>query len=242
VTGEEGGPPIKVGMSVADIGAGMFAAYAILAAIIARLHTGRGQFVETSLLESQLAWHTYLATAYLAADKIPKRLGTAHPSIVPYQALKAQDGHFVVAVGNDALWVKFCAAIGVPELAPKYPTNKDRVAGREGLISLLESYLIGRPTAHWIEVFEAAGVPAGPIYSMDQVYSDPQVIAREMVVEVEHPTIGAFKMTGIPFKLSDTPGEVYAHPPLLGEHTDEVLRGLGFSDDTIASMRNGGAI
>jgi crotonobetainyl-CoA:carnitine CoA-transferase CaiB-like acyl-CoA transferase len=242
VTGEEGGPPIKVGMSVADIGAGMFAAYGIMAALLSRAQTGRGQLVETSLLESQLAWHTYLATAYLATGKVPRRLGTAHPSIVPYQALQAQDGHVVVAVGNDSLWVKFCAVLGLQELAARYPTNPERIVAREAVIAAIEDRLRSETVAHWVELIEGAGVPAGPIYTLDQVYEDPQVLARDMVVEVEHPTVGAFRMTGIPVKLSETPGGITAPPPSLGEHTVEVLEGLGYSAAQIGALREAGAV
>lgn len=242
VTGEEGGPPVKVGMSIADIGAGMFAAYGILAALISRQQTGVGQRVETSLLESQIAWHTYLATSYLATGKVPRKLGTAHPSIVPYQALQARDGHLVVAVGNDALWVRFCEAIGLPDLAPRYPTNPDRVVAREEIVALLEARLVDETVSHWVAVIEAAGVPAGPIYSLDQVYQDPHVLARAMVVEVAHPTAGPVRMTGIPVKLSGTPGQVYAPPPLLGEHTEQILAGLGYNPEEIAALRTAGAI
>lgn len=242
VTGEEGGPPVKVGMSIADIGAGMFAAYGILAALISRQQTGVGQRVETSLLESQIAWHTYLATSYLATGKVPRKLGTAHPSIVPYQALQARDGHLVVAVGNDALWVRFCEAIGLPDLAPRYPTNPDRVVAREEIVALLEARLVDETVNHWVAVIEAAGVPAGPIYSLDQVYQDPHVLARAMVVEVAHPTAGPVRMTGIPVKLSGTPGQVYAPPPLLGEHTEQILAGLGYNPEEIAALRTAGAI
>lgn len=243
-TGYEDGPPVKTGFSVADIGAGMFAAFGILAALIAREKTGKGQEVHTSLLEGQVAWHTYLATGYLAAGKVPKRLGTAHPSIAPYQALRCKDGHVVVAVGNDSLWQKFCEALGFDDLGkdPQWANNPQRAVGRDTLIATIEERLKHEVSSELVSRLEKAGVPAGPIYSLDQVYSDPQVLAREMVVEVEHAKAGKFRMTGIPVKLSETPGQVRTAPPLLGEHTEEVLRQLGYSDEQIAAMRQAGAI
>ncbi|HEY3363662.1 MAG TPA: CoA transferase [Symbiobacteriaceae bacterium] len=242
VTGTADGTPVKVGVSVADIGSGMFITIAILGALMARQHTGRGQYVETSLLEAQLAWHTYLSVGYLNAGIVPRRLGTAHPSVVPYQAVRAQDDYFIIAVGTDAQYAKMCEVIGLPELAARYPTNKDRVDGRVELLAALEARFATQSAAHWVAMIEAAGVPTGPIYTMDKVYNDPQVLAREMVTEVQHPTIGSFKMTGSPFKLSDTPVRIESHPPLLGEHTDEVLRSLGFDEAEIADMRATAAI
>jgi len=244
VTGYEGGPPVKAGMSVADIGAGMFAAFGIMAALFSRQQTGRGQVVDTSLLEGQVAWHTYLATGYLAAGKAPRKLGSAHPSIAPYQALSCKDGHFIVAVGNDALWQKFCQTLGLEQLGsdPKWTNNPARATGRDELIALIEAQLVNRTVAELVECCEAVGVPAGPIYGLEQVYTDPQVLAREMVVEVDHPTVGPFKMTGIPYKLSETPGKIKTPPPLLGQHTDEVLKSIGYSEDQITAMRRSGAI
>ncbi len=244
VTGEEGRPPAKAGMSIADIGAGMYATIGILAALQARAVTGRGQMLETSLLDTIVSWQTYLATAYWATGKLPRRAGSAHPSIVPYQALKAKDQYFIVAVGNDGLWQKFCAAVGRPELAgdERFKTNKDRVAQRDVLIPLLEEILAADTATAWAEKLEAAGVPAGPIYSLDQVWSDPHVLAREMVVEVEHPTLGTIKQPGFPIKFSDTPGTVRTAPPLLGQHTDAVLARLGYSAEEIERMRQNGAI
>lgn len=244
VTGYEGGAPVKAGMSVADIGAGMFAAFGIMAALHSRQQTGRGQVVDTSLLESQVAWHTYLATGYLAAGKAPHKLGSAHPSIAPYQALRCKDGDFVVAVGNDTLWQKFCQTLGLDQLGadPRWITNPARATGRDELIPLIEAQIAERTVAELVERCEAAGVPAGPIYGLEQVYTDPQVLAREMVVEVDHPTVGLFKMTGIPYKLSETPGTIKTPPPLLGQHTNEVLKSLGYTEEQIATMRQNGAI
>lgn len=244
VTGYEGEKPVKAGMSIADIGAGMFAAFGILAALLARQSTGKGQVVDTSLLEAQVAWHTYLATAYLAAGKVPQKLGTAHPSIAPYQALACRDGHFVVAVGNDSLWRKFCQALGLTDLGAdnEWATNPQRATRRDQLVALIEERLVDREVAEMVAKCEAAGVPAGPIYGLDQVYRDPQVLARDMVVEVQHPTIGPFRMTGIPIKLSETPGEVRMAPPTLGQHSDEVLKRLGYSEDQIEQMRRDGAV
>lgn len=245
VTGEPEGDPVKAGMSIADIGAGMFAAFGILAALMARERTGRGQLIDTSLLESQLAWHTYLATNYLAAGKVPGRLGTAHPSIVPYQGFKASDQHFIVAVGNDGLWRRFCQVAGLERLADdeRYRTNPDRVAHREELLAIIGARLAERTAAEWVDAFLAAGVPAGPICSLDQVYADPHVLARDMIVEMEHPEYGQVRATGIPLKLSATPGRVYLPPPTLGEHTAEVLgRLLNLDAAAVADLRAEGVL
>jgi crotonobetainyl-CoA:carnitine CoA-transferase CaiB-like acyl-CoA transferase len=232
VTGEPDGPPLKAGFSVADIGAGMWAAFAILAALYARERTGRGQWIDTSLYEAVISWQTYQAGNYFATGENPRRLGTAHPNIAPYQALRCRDGHLVVACGNDQLWQRMVEALGITwGDDPRYRTNPDRVQHRDSLIAALEDHL-----AHWTvqeawAALAAVGVPAGPIQSFEEIYRDPHVLQREMMVTVDHPTAGPVRMTGIPVKLSDTPGSVRTPPPLLGQHTDRVLREFGINPE-----------
>jgi len=243
-TGEEGGPPVKVGVAVTDIAAGMFAAYGIMVALHARARTGRGQRVDASMLDSQVAWMTYQAGYYFATGQNPRRLGTAHPSLVPYQAFRVKDGYVNVAVGSEAIWARFTAAIGAPHLAadPRFRTNADRVEHREALIPLLEAVFVTRTMAEWTQTLEAAGVPAGPIYQLSDLFSDPQVHHRRMVVEIDHPRAGRIKQTGVPIKLSQTPGRIASPPPMLGQHTEAILRELGCTDAEIAALRRDGAI
>lgn len=223
VTGEPGGPPLKAGYSVADIGAGMWAAYGIMVALHARERTGRGQWLDTSLFESVLSWQTYQAGNFFATGRDPRPLGTAHPNIAPYQALRCSDGHLVVACGNDAQWVKLCEALEISWAHdPRYRTNPDRVTNREALIRDLEEHLMGWTVEHTWACLSAAGIPAGPIQSFSEVYQDPQVMAREMRVTAMHPVAGPVSMTGIPVKLSDTPGAVVTAAPQLGQHTERV--------------------
>ncbi|WP_243296700.1 CaiB/BaiF CoA transferase family protein [Bacillus litorisediminis] len=226
VTGEPGQPPVKVGFSVADIGAGMWAIIGIQSALLARQHTGMGQWVDVSLLDTIISWQTYLAGNYFASGENPKPHGGAHPNIVPYQLFKSADGYFNIAVGNEGLWQKFCTAIGNPELAfyPKYKTNKERIVNRKELISYLQDLFIKKSTKDWIEIFENAGVPCGPVLTFEEIFKDPHVLARKQLIEVDHPKAGTIKMTGIPVKFSETPGSIDLHPPLLGEHTIEVLK------------------
>ncbi|HWO76527.1 MAG TPA: CoA transferase [Bacillus sp. (in: firmicutes)] len=226
VTGEPGQPPVKVGFSVADIGAGMWAIIGIQSALLARQHTGMGQWVDVSLLDTIISWQTYLAGNYFASGENPKPHGGAHPNIVPYQLFKSADGYFNIAVGNEGLWQKFCTAIGNPELAfyPKYKTNKERIVNRKELISYLQDLFIKKSTKDWIEIFENAGVPCGPVLTFEEIFKDPHVLARQQLIEVDHPKAGTIKMTGIPVKFSETPGSIDLHPPLLGEHTIEVLK------------------
>jgi formyl-CoA transferase/CoA:oxalate CoA-transferase len=244
ITGEEGGPPVKIGVAVTDIAAGMFAAYAILAALRARDRTSEGQRVDVSMLDSQVAWMTYQAGYYFATGENPKRLGSAHPSLVPYQAFCTLDGYVNVAVGSEAIWSRFVVAVGAPHLAgdPRFRTNADRVAHRDVLIPILDTIFAGRPTTDWVAVLEQAGVPAGPIYLLSDLFSDPQVHHRRMLVEIDHPRAGRIKQTGIPVKLSATPGRLTSPPPLLGQHTESVLRALGYTGAEIAAMRGEGAL
>ena len=237
VTGEPGRAPVKAGFSIADIGTGMWAVIGILNAIIAREKTGEGQWVDASLLDTMISWQTYLAGNFFASGKNPQPQGGAHPNIVPYQLFESKDGYFNVAVGNDNLWAKFCQVIGEEDLKDKYPTNKDRVENREELVPYLQNVFYNKTSKEWVEAFEEAGIPSGPVLRFDEIYEDPHVLAREQLVEKEHPTAGKVKMTGIPVKLSSTPGEISSAPPLLGEHTREILSTLvGLSDEEIADL------
>lgn len=245
ITGMPDGPPMRVGVAVADIGAGMFAAYAILAALYHRERTGEGQYIDVSMLDTQVAWMTYAAGNYFATGEPPRRMGVAHPNIVPYQAFCAGDGEwFNVAVGNDALWRKFVAALDIADWAggPEYATNRGRVERRGALVARLEALFATAPAAHWLDRLGAAGIPCGPIYRMDQVFSDPQVRHREMEVTLDHPTAGRIRVTGVPVKLERTPGAVHSPPPVLGQHTDAILAALGYSAAEIAALRADGVV
>lgn len=224
ITGPAEGPPSKVGVAIVDLTTGMMAANAILAALYARERTGVGQHIDISLLETQVAWLANVASAYLTTGEDPARHGNAHPTIVPYQTFRARDAEFALGVGNDTQWVRLCDAIGLPELArdARFRTNPDRVANREALISLLSEHFATATAAEWVSRIDAAGIPVGPLRTVAEVFEDPQVHAREMVVSVEHPSIGELRLVGIPFKFSDTPATIRRPPPLLGEHTAEV--------------------
>lgn len=243
ITGEEGGPPVKVGVAVADICAGMYAAYGILAALRVRERTGRGQLVDVALLDGQVSWLTYAAGIYFATGQNPGRLGSAHPTIVPYQAFRTADGYLNVAVGSEAIWRRFCDAVA-PDLAddPRYATNRDRVAHRQDLIQRLEGLFAPGTTEQWTKHLDAAGVPNGPILTVAEVFNDPQVQHRQMVVELDHPTAGRVKQVGLPIKLSETPGAVRSAPPTLGQHTDAILRELGMNPQEVATLRQDGVV
>ncbi|MFF0461804.1 CaiB/BaiF CoA transferase family protein [Streptomyces mexicanus] len=244
ITGERGGPPMRPGVATADIGAGMWAVIGILAALHARRATGRGQHVDVSLLDGQLAWLTYVAGGYFATGDTPGPHGSAHPTIVPYQALATADGHLMVAAGNDRLWRRFAEVIGEPQLAddPRFATNPDRVRHRDALVPLLEAALTRRSGAAWAEALDAAGVPCAPISTVDQALSSPQALAREMVCVLRHPTAGDLRTVGSPLKLSATPARIRTAPPLLGQHTDDVLAETGYSAREIEELRATGAV
>ncbi len=244
VTGEADGEPVRVGNSAADIFAAMWASVGILAALHARHTTGRGEWIDISLLDGQIASLTYLAGGYFASGEVPRRYGSAHPSIVPYQALRTQDGYLMVAVGNDALWQRFAPLIGLGELAddPRFATNPQRVAHRSELIRLIETALASKGSAAWADDLSRVGIPAGAINGIDAALDHPQVQARGMVLTAEHPTAGTLRMTGSPIKLSGYTAKARRPPPMLGEHTDEVLGELGYSPADIAVMREAGAI
>jgi formyl-CoA transferase/CoA:oxalate CoA-transferase len=228
LTGERDGPPSKVGVAVADIGAGMFAAIAVLAALAARGRGGRGQIVETSLLEGQVAWLTYMASSYFATGENPPRPGSAHPSIVPYQPFETRDIPLTLAVNNEKLWRGLCEALGLGHLRddPRFASNPERVKNRGVLIPQLEAYFRERSGRDILARLRAAGIPCGPIQSVAEVFKDPQVLHRRMVQEMNHPAAGRIRQIGIPIRLSATPGSLRLPPPTLGQHTGEILRRL----------------
>lgn len=240
ITGEPDGPPVKVGVALIDVITALFAHGAILAALHHRDRTGEGQKVELSLLECGVAALINAATGYLIGGEVQGRWGSAHPSLVPYQAFRARDGYLMVGAGNERLWRAFCEVLGAPEWAddPRYSTNAQRVARREELVRLIEERLARRDRDDWVAAFAAAGLPTGPINDVGQVFADPQVRHRGMIEEVEHPTAGRVRLVGIPVKFAATPGRVQSPPPLLGEHTAEVLgQLLGYSAEDLARLR-----
>ena len=245
ITGEPGAGPTRVGIAIADISSGLYTMHGVLLALAARERTGEGQRVDTSLLESIVSLLTHIASNYLVGGVQPKQYGNTHPSIVPYQLFRTKDSLVYIANGNDRQFAALVQQLGLPELSSdaRYSTNADRVANRDTLIRALESRLRERTTAEWVERFWKAGVPAAPVQDLVQVFRDPQVLHREMLVRMEHPTIsGGVPMTGIPIKLSDTPGTLRRHPPLPGEHTREVLREHGYDDAAIAALESSGIV
>jgi formyl-CoA transferase/CoA:oxalate CoA-transferase len=243
ITGDEEGAPVKVGVAIADICAGMYAAFGILAALRVRDRTGRGQHVDAALLDGQVSWLTYNAGSYFATGKSPGPLGSAHPSIVPYQAFRTSDSHINVAVGSEAIWRRFCDVID-QKLATdaRYATNRDRVTHRQDLVRHLAAIFATKPTAAWMDLLDRAGVPNGPILSIADVFAHPQVRHRRMVVEMDHPTAGRIKQTGVPVKFSDTPGRVRTPPPTLGQHTHAILKEVGLSDQEIEVLREASVV
>lgn len=244
ITGEPDGMPMKHGMSMADLSAALWAAFAIVTALFRRERSGEGQYLDVSLLDGHIALLTYAAGNYFATGQRPQRFGNAHPTITPYQPFETADGHIIVAVGNDKLWQAFCQVADLEELAndPRFATNPDRVTNRDQLIPLIAARIKERTSDTWLDQLQAAGIPCGPIYALDQTFADPHVQAREMVVEMPHPTGATIKMTGIPVKFSGTPGRIVLPPPLLGQHTEEVLKEIGYSQEEISALASSGVI
>jgi formyl-CoA transferase/CoA:oxalate CoA-transferase len=244
ITGEPNGPPIKVGIAVADIAGGMFAAYGIMVALFSRMKTKKGQMIDVSLLDSQVAWLTYRAASYFASGEIPQPLGSGHPTIVPYQAFKAKNTFINIAAGNDQLWQKFCNAVGLEHIVndPKFATNSKRVENRKEIVKIIGDLIITKDAEEWINILRKAGVPCGLIYKMNDIFSDPQVLHRNMIKELNHVKAGKIKVTGIPIKLSETPGEIISAPPILGQHTNQILSSLGYSKEEIEMLYHEKAI
>lgn len=243
--GGEGGGPVKVGVALTDILTGLYATVAVLAALAHRQKTGEGQHIDMALLDVQVACLANQAMNYLTTGVSPKRLGNAHPNIVPYQAFPTADGDLILTVGNDSQFRKFCEVAGHPKWAmdPRFASNGQRVAHRAELIPLIRQATVFRTTVQWVTVLEAAGVPCGPVNDLQQVFADPQVIARGLRLDLPHPLAGSTPQVASPLRLSASPVEYRQAPPLLGEHTERVLgEVLGLDASQIAALRSQGVI
>ncbi|KFH70525.1 hypothetical protein MVEG_03375 [Podila verticillata NRRL 6337] len=241
ITGEENGTPVKVGVAVT----GLYAHGAIMAALLARSRTGRGQHIDCSLLDAQIATLANIGSSYLIAGQEAKRMGTSHPSIVPYQVLPSSDSHIMIGAGNDGQFKILCNVLGLDELVEdtRFHTNKDRVQHRHELIGLLTTRLRTRSNREWLTALEGRGIPFAPINNIEQTFQHPQVLAREMVRTVEHPKAGEIKVAGLPVKYSETQPSIRLPPPCLGEHTEEVLRTvLGYDEEKIRELREAKAV
>ncbi len=243
LTGERddlpGGGPQKVGVAVADLFTGMYATVAVLAALAHRDRSGSGQYIDMALLDAQVAMTANMGMNYLATGKIPGRAGNAHANIVPYQTFAAADGEIILAVGNDGQFAKFCEVAGRPELAhdERFARNPDRVRNRQVLVPILAGIIVEKPMQWWSDALESVGVPCGAINNLAQVFDDPQVKHRAMKVQMPHPTAGTVSLIGSPIKMSETPVEYRNAPPLLGQHTDEILRDrLGLDPEAIEAL------
>ncbi len=240
IIGEPDGPPMKVGVAIVDITAGFFACAAILGALHYREKTGIGQHIDIALLDSQVAWLANQAGNYLVSGKAPRRMGNAHPNIVPYETFRAKDGIYIaLGVGSNNQWQKFCRLANLEDLMndPRFATNPKRVENRNVLIPLLQEIFLRKNSEEWLKILTEAEVPNGPINTIDRVFADPQVLAREMLVEMEHPE-GKYRLVGSPLKFSKTPVQYRIPPPRLGEHTEEILREvLGYDPARISRLR-----
>ncbi len=244
VTGFPDGPPQRLGIAIADIMGGFHAVEGILLALLVHQRSGQGQFIDVSLMDSIIAILTYQASHYLATGEAPGRVGNRHPMITPYESFETSDGYVIFAVGNQRLWENFADTLGRKDLKsdPRFADMKSRNRHPAELKEILEKITREKTTAAWVEEMEEAGIPCGRIRTIDQVLSDPHVAIREMVVEKEHHTAGMIKLTGVPTKLSLTPGEVSSPPPTLGQHNVPVLKALGYGDEDIAALKQKGII
>ncbi len=244
VTGAPDGPPAKAGVPLTDLGAGLFAVIGILAALRHRERTGVGQRVDTSLVDAGVALSVWEAVEYFSGHGIPAALGSAHRMNAPYQAFRCADGYITIGAANERLFRRLCEILGHAEWGalPEFADNASRVRNRAALAERIESITVGRTRAEWLRIFDEAEIPCGPINNYAEVFADPQVRAREMIVETDHPTLGRQRVLGSPIKLSATPADPSRRAPLRGVHTDQVLRESGFSDEEIAALRRARAI
>lgn len=244
VTGSPTSGPVKVGVPITDLGAGLFATIGILGALHHRSRTGLGQHIDTSLVDAGIALSVWEVAVYFTTGQVPEPLGTAHRLTAPYQAFKCADGYITIGAANDRNFQKVARVLGHHEWLgdDRFTGNHQRIANREALARMIEAETIKQPVAFWISEFERAGVPCGPILDYEDALTTPQAIAREMTVDVEHPTLGSLRTLGTPIKMSDTPLNPRRRGPLLGEHTDEVLSGAGYTNDEIEQLRTSGTI
>ena len=244
ITGEAGGPPVKTGNSVADINAGILAALGIVSAYVHKLRTGEGQFVETSLMEAAMQQTYWQAAIFFATGQSPVATGSAHVLTAPYQAFRAKDGYVNIGGANQANWERIADVLGHPEWREdaRFRTNSDRMANLPALVAAMEAVLVKRTTDEWVAAFDKAGVPVGPVHSIEAALTHPQALARGMVVEQRHPRAGLVKGLGSPIKFSATPGDTGAAAPLLGQHTREILREFDYSDAEIEALLGAGAV
>jgi formyl-CoA transferase len=243
VTGNPGGNPVKVGVPLTDLGAGLFALIGVLAALHHRNQTGRGQHIDTSLVDAGLALSVWEVTEYFTSGQVPRPLGSAHRMTAPYQAFRCSDGFITIGAANDRNFTKLARVLGHPEWTTdaRFTADHLRVQHRDALAALIDAATVTEPRAFWLEQLDQAGVPCGPILDYEDALTTPQALAREMTVDVDHPTLGPLRTLGTPIKMSATPLDPRRRAPLLGEHTDDVLRAAGYSDDEIAHFRTSGA-
>lgn len=238
VNGISNGKPVKAGVAMADLYAGLYAIISILAALEARNQTGRGQHCDISLMDSMVASLLNIGTGFLNTGNLPKRYGNQHPTLVPYQNFQTKDKEIIIAVGNDRQFQRFCSLINAEELPQdeRFATANARIIYREELIPIIQEVILTKTADQWLTLFQENNIPCGPINTLDRVFTDEQVLERQMIQEVEHPTVGIVKLLGSPIKLSDTPVTIERHPPLHGEHTEEVLLELGYDKQEIESF------
>ncbi|RME83822.1 MAG: CoA transferase [Caldilineae bacterium] len=245
LTGEPDGPPTRYPIPISDITAGLYTVMSALTALYVRERTGEGQFCDTALLDSQVAWLTNVAGAYFATGQRPRKLGNVHPNIAPYEPFQAADKSFIIAVGTERLWARFCEALGIQDTLgsdPRFRTNADRLQHRGELRQALQEIFATQPAEYWLEKLRAVKIPCGPINEVDEILNDPHIQARGMIVELRHPVAGTVKSLGNPMHLSHTPASYRLPPPLLGQHTEEILDSLGLSPAEVAALRQEGAV